>query len=362
MDGKHRVTDGSPRAAGFHTPAEWESHSACWLAWPRGKALWGSYLHNTRAAFVALCAAIANPGNPSARRESLHVLVPDADEERAARAALVGLPVNFHRAPYGDIWLRDTAPIFVTRPDGAVATVRFGFNGWGGKYCFEHDDQVAARIAALSDMPSFSVPWILEGGSIDVDGEGTCLTTRQCLLNPNRNPTLDQHAIEAGLRDTLGVDRILWLDRGLRNDHTDGHVDTIARFVGPGVVVCMEPEAGGDPNRAVLEMIAQDLASFSDARGRRLSVVRIPSPGLVRDEEGEVIPASYVNFYIGNGAVIVPTYGLPQDRRAVDGIAACFPDRHVVGIPATAVVAGGGGAFHCITQQVPASPAAGVMH
>lgn len=355
---EQQVAEVSPRAAGFHMPAEWAPHAACWLAWPRGEALWGSYLHDTRAAFVELCAAIADTDRGEARGELLRVLVPDDDEEAAARGALAGIPATFHRAPYGDIWLRDTGPIFVSRPDGTVATVRFGFNGWGGKYCFEHDDQVAARIAAFYDMPAFSVPWILEGGSVEVDGEGTCLTTRQCLLNPNRNPSLDRPAIEAGLRDALGVERILWLDQGLRNDHTDGHVDTIARFVGPGVVICMQPETAGDPNRAVLEAVAYDLASFTDARGRRLNVVRIPSPGLIRDEEGEVMAASYVNFYIGNRAVIVPTYGLPQDRPAVDGIAACFPGRRTVGIPATAVVGGGGGAFHCITQQVPASGAA----
>ncbi len=164
---------------------------------------------------------------------------------------------------------------------------------------------------------------------------------------------MDQRAIEAGLRDALGVERVLWLDQGLLNDHTDGHVDTVARFVAPGVVLCMQPASPDDPNRAALDRAARDLASFSDAQGRPLTVVRIPSPGRVLDEEGQVVAASYLNFYIGNRTVVVPVYGSPQDRSAVEGIASCFPGRRAVAIPAAPVVAGGGGAFHCITQQVP---------
>jgi agmatine deiminase len=265
------------------------------------------------------------------------------------------VPAFFHPVPYGDIWLRDTGPLFVNRSDGAGAAVRFGFNGWGGKYVLEHDAQVAERIGELAGLPTFSFPWVLEGGSIDVDGQGSCLTTRQCLLNSNRNPGMDQRALEAGLSDALGVEKILWLDMGLLNDHTDGHVDTLARFVAPGVVLCMQAASPDDPNVEALDAAARDLASFTDARGRSLTVVRIPSPGPVLDEDGQVVAASYVNFYVGNRTVVVPVYGSPQDDQAVEGIAACFPRRRTVGIPATAVVAGGGGAFHCITQQVPAS-------
>jgi agmatine deiminase len=337
-------------------PAEWTLHAGCWLAWPSAADLWGDYLADAQTAFVGLCAAIADPdlATGTRRGELPHVLVGDPVAEAAARAALAPVPVELHSIPYGDIWLRDTGPIFVTDTSGALATVRFGFNGWGGKYILAHDDGVAARIAELCGIPAFAFPWILEGGSVEVDGEGTCLTTRQCLLNPNRNPRLSQDTIEAGLRDALGVERILWLDEGLRNDHTDGHIDTIARFVAPGVVVCMEADGPGDPNGATLETIARDLASFTDARGRRLEVVRIPSPGDVRDEDDQVIAASYVNFYIGNRAVAVPVYGRRSDARALDAIAACFPGRRTVAIEATALVAGGGGALHCITQQMPA--------
>jgi agmatine deiminase len=336
-------------------PAEWAPHSGCWLAWPASEALWERYLPEVQDTFVEVCRAIADPapGTATARGETVRLLVGSAAAEDAARAALGSTPAHFHRIPYGDIWLRDTAPIFVGRPDGGMAVVRFGFNGWGGKYLFQHDAELASRIADHTGLETFAYPWILEGGSVEVDGEGTCLTTRQCLLNPNRNPGMDQDAIEAGLREALGVERILWLDQGLLNDHTDGHIDTLARFVAPGVVLCMEPAGADDPNSVALDEAARDLASFTDASGRRLDVVSVPAPGPVRDADGEIIPASYLNFYIGNRAVVVPVYGSRHDDAAVEAIARCFPDRQTVGIPATAVVAGGGGAFHCITQQEP---------
>jgi agmatine deiminase len=260
--------------------------------------------------------------------------------------------VRFHRVPVGDIWLRDTAPIFVKNLSGALRAACFRFNGWGGKYVLPGDEEVADRVASLSGLPRLDHDWILEGGSIEGDGQGTILTTRQCLLNANRNPGLNQIAIEAALREGLGAERVLWLDEGLVNDHTDGHIDTLARFVAPGVVVCMEAQDSSDPNAVTLARIATDLAAFSDARGRQLQVVRIPSPGLLEDEEGRVLPASYVNFYIANGTVVVPTYGTPHDEAAVTALAPLFPGRRVVGRSARAILSGGG-AFHCITQQQP---------
>jgi agmatine deiminase len=194
--------------------------------------------------------------------------------------------------------------------------------------------------------------WVLEGGSVDVDGEGTLLTTRQCLLHPNRNPSMDASSIEARLREALGVDKVLWLNEGLLNDHTDGHVDTIARFAAPGVVACMEPAKDDDPNEKVLREIAGELEEMTDARGRRLEVVRIQSPGRVESDDGQILPASYLNFYIGNRAVVVPTFGSPADEAAVRAIAGLFPTRRTVGIDARAILSGGG-AFHCITQQQP---------
>jgi len=330
-------------------PAEWDRHSRCWLAWPSHGHLWQENLAPAQAEFAALCVAIAEDGG-----ETLSLLVQDDTAEAQARAALAPIleQVQFHRVPVGDIWLRDTAPIFVTTAEGAQAAACFRFNGWGGKYVLRHDDAVAGRVAALSGVPRLAHEWILEGGSVEVDGEGTVLTTRQCLLNPNRNPGLDQAQIEASLREGLGTEKVLWLDEGLINDHTDGHIDTLARFTAPGVVVCMQAQDSADPNAATLDRLAADLAAMTDARGRRLRVVRIPSPGVLENEDGELMPASYVNFYIGNRTVVVPTYGTDQDAAAVAALAPLFPDRRVVGRSARAILSGGG-AFHCITQQQP---------
>ncbi len=339
----------------WRQPAEWEHHAGCWLAWPSAADLWLENLAPAQEAFVALAAAIADtdPVTRRARGEALHVLVPTEERESEARGALAGVDARFHRVAFGDIWLRDTAPIFVARA-GVVAASVFAFNGWGGKYVLPADDLVASRIAEIAGLAVRRFPWVLEGGSVEVDGEGTCLTTRQCLLNPNRNPGLDEGAVERGLRDALGVERVLWLSRGLVNDHTDGHVDTLVRFVSPGVVVCMEPHEAGDPNAEVLRELMAELATMKDARGRSLRVVRIPSPGRIVSPEGAVMPASYVNFYIGNRAVVVPTYGARADEDAVAAIARLFPERRAVGVDARAILSGGG-AFHCITQQEPSA-------
>lgn len=333
----------------FRQPAEWDRHSACWLAWPGHGHLWRENLAPAQAEWAALCLAIAEDGG-----EALDILVEDDAAEAAARQALAPVigRARFHRVPVGDIWLRDTAPIFVQDGDGALQAACFGFNGWGGKYLLPGDDRVAGRVAAFSGASRRDHAFILEGGSVEVDGEGTVLTTRQCLLNPNRNPGLDQAELEAALADGLGAEKVLWLDEGLLHDHTDGHIDTLARFVAPGVVVCMEARDAADPNAATLDRLAADLAGFTDARGRKLQVVRIPSPGVVRDAEGELMPASFVNFYIGNRSVVVPTYGTPYDGEAVAALARLFPKHRVVGRSARAILSGGG-AFHCITQQQP---------
>jgi agmatine deiminase len=328
-------------------PAEWARHEATWLAWPSHPDLWQGNLEPARIAFGRLVQAIA-------AGELAHVLVADEASERSARAALAVGGVHIHRMPFGDIWMRDTAPIFLKGPNGELGVVRFAFNGWGGKYVLDHDDQVAERIMGqVARARAFAMPWVLEGGAIDVDGEGTLLTTRQCLGNPNRNPTMTPTEIERALGDALGCERVLWLGDGLENDHTDGHVDTVARFVRPGAVVVMEARTADDPNREALTAIARDVSSFTDARGRRLEVVSVPSPGRVTDADGRVLPASYVNFYIANAAVIVPTYGSPFDAEAVETIGGLFPGRRTLGVDARSILSGGG-AFHCITQQQPA--------
>ena len=205
-------------------------------------------------------------------------------------------------------------------------------------------------MACLAGGRSFALPFVLEGGAVDVDGEGRVLTTRQCLLNPNRNGPVGAPTVEGWLRDALGVEQVLWLDDGLLNDHTDGHVDTVVRFVRPGVVVAMEPRSDDDPNRDALRALLRDAAAHG------LEVVRVPSPGRVVDAEGRVMPASYVNFYVSNAAVVVPTYGVPSDDEAVERVGALFPGRRAVGVDARAILTGGG-AFHCITQQQPAGAA-----
>jgi agmatine deiminase len=318
------------------------------MAWPSHGHLWGNNLTAAQAEVGGLGRAIAEAGG-----ERLELLVQDDQAEAEARLAMKPVldRLRFHRVTVGDIWLRDTAPIFVQGPEGLQASC-FRFNGWGGKYELPGDAEVAGRVAALSGCPRRDHPWVLEGGSVEVDGEGTLLTTRQCLLNPNRNPGMNQAAIEACLREDLGAEKVLWLGDGLLNDHTDGHVDTLARFVAPGVVVCMEAMEAGDPNKAVLDRLASDLAACRDARGRRLEVLRIPSPGEVLNEEGELMPASFVNFYIGNRTVVVPTYGTAYDEAAVAALSTCFPEHRVVGRSARAILSGGG-AFHCITQQQP---------
>ncbi|MFI5180448.1 MAG: agmatine deiminase family protein [Thermoanaerobaculia bacterium] len=343
----------SPRAAGFRQPAEWTEHRAVWIAWPSHADLWEAALEPVRTAWLEMAAAVAdvNPATGAARGERLEVLVPDAANEAMARARMAGLPARFHRIPFGDIWLRDTSPVFVSGEEG-VAAVTFGFNGWGGKWVLPGDDLVAARVALAARMRGFSFPWILEGGSVEVDGSGTCLTTRQCLLNPNRNRGMSREEIEAGLREALGVEAVLWLGNGLRNDHTDGHVDTLVRFVAEGVVVCMLPSERDDPNGGTLRMIERDLRTFDDAAGRRLEVVTIPSPGLVAGEDDIPMPASYVNFFIGNRAVVVPTYGSAHDEEALRALEPLFPGRCVVGVVARDLLSGGG-AWHCITQQEP---------
>ncbi len=342
----------TPRQAGFRMPAEWRPHEATWVAWPSHPELWQENLEPARAAVARLAHALA-------AGERVDVLVPDGETEAHARGVLPSDRVRFHRASFGDIWLRDTAPLFLVDDAGEIASVRFAFNGWGGKYVLEHDDRVAERIAGFQGSSrAFVMPFVLEGGAVEVDGEGTVLTTRQCMLRGQRNDAMSQPDLEVALCDALGCQKVLWLEDGLQNDHTDGHVDTLARFVKPGVVVAMEPRTSDDPNRDVLRVLLGDLERMVDARGRRLEVVRIPSPGRITDASGRVMPASFANFYIGNACVVVPTYASPFDDEAVRLVGALFPGRAVVGIDARAVLSGGG-AFHCITQQEPRQPQSG---
>jgi len=336
----------------FTMPAEWAPHDAVWTAWPHDAEQWADGLDAPQRALMAMVAAIVDDG----RGERAHVLVRGEGDEGAARALLgaAARHTRFHHTSYGDVWLRDTGPIFVTRND-EVSAARFRFDGWGGKYVMAGDTEVAANVMAWTATRGAAFDFVLEGGAIEVDGTGTLLTTKQCMLGGKRNPGLDARGLEARLRWALGVDHVIWLDRGLRNDHTDGHIDTIARFIAPGVVACMEPVAG-DPNAGALDAIIADLHAARTARGERLEVVTVPSPGEVRDAAGELMPASYMNFYIANTVVVVPTYGVAQDDAALKAIGLMFRGRRVIGLPCKEVVVGGGG-FHCCTQQQPTAPA-----
>jgi agmatine deiminase len=258
-------------------------------------------------------------------------------------------------ARYGDIWLRDTGPIFARGRDGAVA-LRFKTNAWGGKFDLPDDAKVGEDIAKLAGTPIMSFDFVLEGGAVDRDGMGTILATRQTLLNPNRNGWSKAEA-EAALEQGLGAKTVIWIDEGLKNDHTDGHIDNIARFVGPARVVCQSPAGPDDPNAETLDGIARTLEAATDVKGARLEVIRVPGPGLYRNALGEIAPASHLNFVIANGVVVMPVYGTPTQDVALEALQAVFPDRKVIGVPSRGLLGAGdagGGSFHCITQQEPA--------
>ncbi|PZO49661.1 MAG: agmatine deiminase [Alphaproteobacteria bacterium] len=324
-------------------PAEWRPHKAIWTAWPSAADLWGEDLEPARAEVAAMIRALADGGDG----DKMRVLAHGREAEATAKLAL-GQSAEVIPGAFGDIWFRDTGPIFTA--DGAA--LGFQFNGWGGKYQLPHDDEVSARVALLAKAAYKRHDFILEGGAIEMDGEGSLLTTRQCLLNPNRNPHWTEEGAEVALKKALGVEKILWLEEGLMNDHTDGHIDNLARFVAPGVVVCQAPADRSDPNHDVLEEIALELSAMRDAQGRKLEVVRIPSPGIIEDQDGDAVPASHMNFIIGNTTVVVPIYSGTGDD-AVNALAPLFPGRKVIGLSSHAILTGGG-SFHCITQQEPA--------
>ncbi|MEW6270588.1 MAG: agmatine deiminase family protein [Thermodesulfobacteriota bacterium] len=341
----------SPRQLGYRWPAEWEPHDATWLAWPHKEASWPGKFEPVPKIFVEMVRALV-PG------ERVEILVGDAVREEQVRVLLLdgGVPlerVGLHRIPTDDSWIRDHGPIFVVgRRPGELAALDWGYNAWGGKYPpWELDDQVPRHVAGLLGVPCFSPGMILEGGSIDGDGEGTLLTTEACLLNPNRNPQLSRDEIEARLRDFLGVERVLWLGDGIAGDDTDGHVDDLTRFVAPGVVVTVVEEDPRDENHHVLQDNLARLRTMRDARGRALEVVTLPMPSPV-EHEGQRLPASYANFYVANAAVLAPTFGCANDERALETLRRLFPGRRVVGIRANDLV-WGLGAFHCLTQQQP---------
>jgi agmatine deiminase len=334
--------------AGLHPPAEWTPHLAVWTVWPADGDLWLDDLAPAQKEAAGMIRALIQPG-PEGRPGDVVKLLVHGPEALLSAERAVGDICEIVQAQYGDIWLRDTGPIFSSRDRANL----FTFNGWGGKYVLDHDDHVGEFVARGSGAEFVRHDKVLEGGALDWDGEGTVLTTRECLLNPNRNPGMTETEAEDFLRETLGMRRVIWIERGLMNDHTDGHIDNIARFVAPGVVVCQSPAGADDPNADRLEEIAASLEGQRDTRGRMLQVIRIPSPGRVENEDGDIVPASHMNFLIGNSTVVVPTYGTGTAVAAVAALKPLFPGRAVIGLSARHILSGGG-AFHCITQQQPA--------
>ena len=360
----------TPRELGYRMPAEWEPHEATWLSWPHKAASWPGKLHLILPVYARMVAALA-------RSETVHINVNSPEMERLARRFLEEAgargDIHFHHFPTNDAWCRDHGAIFIVQ-DGAVsvpdaASVRdtadscppsrlaatdWGFNAWGEKYPpFDLDDQIPRRMAEFLSVPRFEGGMILEGGSIDVNGDGLLLTTEACLLNPNRNPHLSREIIERRLCDFLGVHQVLWLGDGIAGDDTDGHVDDLARFVAPQAIVAAVEDDPDDVNYEALQQNWRRLTALATAATPRLEIVPLPMPPAVI-YEGQRLPASYANFYIANRVVLLPGFDQERDRRAAEALRPFFPDREIVTLDCTDMV-WGLGAFHCLTQQVPAA-------
>jgi len=346
----------TPKQLGYRLPAEWEPHEATWLSWPHKEASWPGKIDRIFPVYARMVAALA-------RSETVHINVNDAHMEAFARGFLdrAGArgDIRFHHFPTNDAWCRDHGAIVLKRRDeSGPSTSRlatdWGYNAWGGKYPpFDLDNQIPARMAEVLNIPRREGRMVLEGGSIDGNGAGLLLTTESCLLNANRNPHLTRDEIEGRLIEMLGVDKVLWLGDGIVGDDTDGHVDDITRFVGERLVLTAIEDDPGDDNYEPLRQNRQRLQSMTDQQGRPLEVVDLPMPPAVMCE-GQRLPASYANFYVANQVVLLPTYNHPNDDRARTTLVELFPTREIVGIDCTDLI-WGLGAFHCLTQQVPAA-------
>ncbi len=358
----------TPAADGFRMPAEFEPHSGCWMAWPERADNWRGEARPAQLAFAAVAEAIAVT-------EPVTMAVSDAQFESCR--ALLPPAVRVVEASTDDAWLRDSGPTFVVDDAGRRRGVDWRFNAWGGEKgglyaSWERDDRLAAKVLEIEGADRYRAPLVLEGGSIHVDGEGTALTTEECLLHPNRNPDLSRQQIEEALCDYLGAQQVVWLGRGVYADETDGHVDNLACFARPGVVLLTWSEEESDPQYAISRSARERLEAVADARGRSLEVVPLPSPGplTIAAEEaaavqpapgtqprraGDRLAASYVNFYLANSRLIMPLLDERYDDEAAEILQRCFPDREIVGVPAREILLGGGN-IHCITQQVPVAP------
>jgi len=358
--------ESTPAADGFRMPGEFERHDGCWMAWPERPDNWRLGAGPAQEAFAAVAEAIAVS-------EPLTIAASGAQLERCR--SQLSPSIRVVEVPSDDAWIRDTGPTFVIDDKGGRRGVDWHFNAWGGHKgglypSWDRDDRVAARVLEIEGDDRYRAPLVLEGGSIHVDGEGTVLSTEECLLHPNRTPDLSRDQVERALRDYLGAEKVVWLGRGVYADETDGHVDNLACFARPGVVLLTWTEDESDPQREISREALERLEAATDARGRSFEVVRLPSPGPLRmtAEEaagveaaagtqprrgGDRLAASYVNFYLASSSVVMPLLDERRDEEAAAILATCFPEREVVGVPAREILLGGGN-VHCITQQVPA--------
>jgi agmatine deiminase len=360
----HTLTT-TPAADGFWMPGEFEPHAGCWMLWPERPDNWREAARPAQHAFAAVAAAIA---------EFEPVTVGVSSSEFQVARALLDPRVRVLEMSHDDCWMRDVGPTFVVDRRGAVRGVDWHFNAWGGSqgglyFPWDQDDLVARKVLEIEGRDRYRAPVVNEGGAIHVDGEGTALVTEECLLNINRNPLLSRKRVEDYLRDYLNVERIIWLGKGVFNDETDGHIDNLACFVRPGEICLTWTDNKRDPQYAISLDAWERLHDERDAKGRRLKVTKLPMPGpltLSAKEAAGIIPregtkpraagerlaASYVNFYIANGGIVMPLLDSRQDKAALSRVKRLFPDRRVLGVPAREVLLGGGD-IHCITQQVP---------
>ncbi len=344
----------TPAELGFYMPAEWRAHAGTWLTWPKDPETWPGRVERVEEIYLEIIAALAP-------HETVNVLVDDAEVEHTVkrRCNFRGTEnVRFHHIPTVDSWIRDYGPNFLVSDHGAGAFNDWIFNAWGDKYeALKQDNSVPQLLEPVLQLERFAPGIVLEGGAIDVNGHGCVLTTEQCLLNPNRNPQLSQTEIEAYLENYLGVTKVLWLGEGIVGDDTDGHIDDIARFVSPNVIVCALEDDPEDANYELLQDNLSRLKQMTDANDRPFEIVTLPMPGVVGGESTgtrnlDRLPASYANFYIANNVVLLPVFGHANDTRALDTLQTVFPDRRVIPIDCEPLV-WGMGTIHCLTQQQP---------
>jgi agmatine deiminase len=337
----------TPKQLGFHMPAEWHPHAGCWMGWPCHQHTWRHIgLERARLAFASVAKAIA-------QFEPVTMIVNPQDAPLAAQ--LCGDDVRLLPLAINDSWLRDTGPTFVINQEGKLGGIDWIHNAWGGNYSdFALDNQIAAAVLHETQAQSFSAPLVMEGGSFHVDGEGTLITTRECLLNKNRNPNLNINQIENFLVDNLGVEKIIWLNKGLVDDETDGHVDEIACFIAPGKVLALITHDKSEDNYEILQENLEILKSSVDAKGRPLQIYTVLQPKTTY-AFGERQVLSYINFYLANKGIVMASFDQPKyDQAAFELFSELFPHHKICQIPALDVFVGGGG-IHCITQQQPDS-------